>query len=163
MLAESEAQKENSAATMTYEINGNTVTTTVTDPDSQDPNAYQLGCSKTLYPGTNIPIYSLGFLSTTGDMGFNFYTDSLTVGHYALTGSYGDIFVLDYYNTAEFVHDLSDSISFNITSFSQGHISGNFSGRLTPMITSGYPNNTYGSPGSVLITNGSFKNVPVFY
>jgi len=25
------------------------------------------------------------------------------------------------------------------------------------------PNNTYGSPGSVLITKGSFKDVPVFY
>ena len=161
MLADSEAQV--GVATMSYEVNGNTITTSVKDPDSQSPTAYQLGCSKTLYYGTTIPIYSLDFLSTSGDMGFIFYSDSLSVGHYALNGSYGDTFVLNYYNTAEFVHDLSDSISFNITSYSHGHISGNFSGRLTPMITAGNPNNTYGAPGSVLITNGSFKNVPVFY
>ena len=148
---------------MTYMINGNTVTTSVNDPDSQSPNAYQLGCSKTFYPGTNSTIYTLDFLSTSGDMGFIFGTDSLTVGHYSYTGIYGDMFVSDYNNTAEFVHDPMDSISFNITSYSHGHISGNFSGRLTPMITAGNPNNIYGSPGSVLITNGSFKNVPVFY
>ena len=150
-------------ATMTYVINGNTVTTSVNDPDSQSPNAYQLGCSKILYPGTTNPLYNLDCLSTSGEMTFTFGTDSLTVGHYSYTGVYGDIFVLDYNNTDEFVHDPSDSISFNITSYSQGHISGNFSGKLTPMITAGNPNNVYGSPGSVLITKGSFKDVPVFY
>lgn len=31
------------------------------------------------------------------------------------------------------------------------------------MVTAGYPFNTYGAPGSVLITNGNFKDVPVFY
>jgi len=96
-------------------------------------------------------------------MAYIFFTDSLALGNYAYTGIYGDMFVLSYNGTDEFVHDLSDSISFNITSYSQGNISGNFSGRLTPMITAGNPNITYGSPGSVLITKGSFKDVPVFY
>jgi hypothetical protein len=54
-------------------------------------------------------------------------------------------------------------MSFNITSYSKGHISGNFSGILTPMIMAGNPNNTYGPSGSVSITKGSFKDVPVFY
>jgi hypothetical protein len=150
-------------ATMTYVINGNTVTTSVNDPDNQMPTGYQLGCSKTLYPGTNNSIYSLDCLSASGELAFTFGTDSLTVGNYSYTGIYGDMFVLSYNGTDEFVHDLSDSISFNITSYSKGHISGNFSGRLTPMITAGNPNNIYGSPGSVLITKGSFKDVPVFY
>ena len=96
-------------------------------------------------------------------MTFTFGTDSLTVGNYDYDGIYGDLFVLSYNGEDEFVHDPSDFISFNITSYSQGHISGNFSARLTPMITAGYPNNVYGPPGSVLVTNGSFKNVPVFY
>jgi hypothetical protein len=150
-------------ATMTYSVNGNTVTTTVNDPDSQSPTIYQLGCSKTVYPGTNSTVYSLDCLSTSGEMTNTFFTDSLAVGNYSYTGIYGDMFVLSYNGTDEFVHDPADSISFNITSYSNGHISGNFSGRLTPMIAAGNPNNTYGTPGSVLITKGSFKDVPVFY
>ncbi len=52
-------------------------------------------------------------------------------------------------------------MSFTITSYSNGHISGNFSGVLTPLADAN--NNVFGDPGSVIITNGSFKNVPVFY
>jgi hypothetical protein len=150
-------------ATMTYAVNGNTVTITVNDPDSQIPTSYQLGCSKTVYPGTNSTVYSLDCISSSGEMTYTFFTDSLAVGNYTYTGTYGDMFVLGYNGTDEFVHDLADSISFNVTSYSKGHISGNFSGRLTPMIMAGNPNNTYGPPGSVLITKGSFKDVPVFY
>ena len=149
-------------ATMTYLVNGNTVTTSVNDPDSQSPNSYQLGCSKTPV-GANGIVYSLDCLSNTGELAFTFITDSLTVGNYSYTGIYGDLYVALYNGTNEFLHVPTDSISFNITSYSQGHISGNFSGRLTPMISAGNPNNTYGAPGSVLITKGSFKDVPVFY
>lgn len=164
MLADSQAQNEKSAATMTYEINGNTVTTTVTDPDNQSPNAFQLGVSKIYYPGASAPLYNIDCISTSGEMTFTFGTDSLSAGHYYYLGTWGvDLFVTGYNGTDEYVHDPQDSISFNITSYSQGHINGNFSGRLTPMITAGNPNNVYGAPGSVLITNGSFKNVPVFY
>jgi hypothetical protein len=167
-IADAMMDKQNSAnsagaATMTYVINGNTVTVSVNDPDSQSPTAYQLGCSKTTDPGTNSIYYGLDCVSASGEMGFAFGTDSLTVGNYTYTGFYGDLFVTSYNGMDAFLHDPSDSISFQITSYSQGHISGNFSGRLSPMVTSGYPNNTYGSPGSVLITAGSFKNVPVFY
>ena len=150
-------------ATMTYAVNGNLVTNTVNNPDSQSPTSYLLGCSKTVYPGTNSMVYSLDCLSTSGEMTNTFFTDSLAVGNYTYTGTYGDMFVLSYNGTDEFVHDPADSISFNVTSYSNGHISGNFSGRLTPMIMAGNPNNTYGTPGSVLITKGSFIDVPVFY
>jgi hypothetical protein len=71
--------------------------------------------------------------------------------------------MLSFNGTNEYVHVPSDSMSFNITSYKDGRISGNFSGQLTPMVVAGYPNNTYGAPGSVLVTNGSFQNVPVFY
>lgn len=33
---------------------------------------------------------------------------------------------MKFYKTAEFVHDPLDNVSFNVTSCSQGHISGNF-------------------------------------
>jgi hypothetical protein len=163
MMDKQNSEGSSGVATMTYVINGNTVTTSVNDPDSQSPTGYQLGCSKTTNPGTNSIVYSLDCISASGEMAFTFGTDSLTIGNYAYTGIYGDMFVTSYNGEDEFVHDLSDSISFQITSYSQGHISGNFSGRLTPMITAGNPTNTYGSPGSVLVTGGSFKNVPVFY
>jgi hypothetical protein len=152
-----------SVATMTYAVNGNKVATSVNNPDGQMPAGYQLGCSKTLYPGTNSTVYSLDCVSTTGEMGFTFFTDSLSVGNYIYKSIYGDMFVLSYNGADEFVHAPADSISFNITSYTKGHISGTFSGRLTPMVTAGYPNNIYGTSGSALVTNGSFKDVPIFY
>ena len=120
-------------ATLSYKINGNAVNISVNDAESQNPNYYTLGCTKSAG-------YSLDALSSSGEFTFTFYTDSLTIGNYKYTG-----------------------MSFNVTSYKNGLISGNFSGQLTPMISAGNPNNTYGVPGSVLITNGSFLNVPVFY
>jgi hypothetical protein len=54
-------------------------------------------------------------------------------------------------------------MDFNITSYKDGRISGNFSGQLSPLVYQGYYANTYGTFGSVLIKNGSFNNVPVIY
>ena len=143
-------------ATLSYEVNGDAVNISVNDADNQDRNYYTLGCSKS---GN----YVLEALSSSGELAFVFYTDSLTTGNYIYTGVYGDFFMLSYNGTNEYVHVPSDSMSFNITSYKDGHISGNFSGQLTPLITASNINNIYGTSGSVLITNGSFQNVPVFY
>ncbi len=143
-------------ATLSYNINGNAVNISVNDAESQDPNNYTLGCTKSTG-------YSLDGLSSSGEITFTFYTDSLTIGNYTYTGNYGDMFFVSYNGQNEYAHVSSDSMSFNVTSYKNGLISGNFSGQLTPMISAGIPNNTYGVPGSVLITNGSFQNVPVFY
>jgi hypothetical protein len=143
-------------ATLSYEVNGDAVNISVNDANNQDPGVYTLGCSKS---GN----YALDALSSSGELAFVFYTDSLTTGNYIYTGVYGDFFMLSFNGTNEYVHVPSDSMSFNITSYKDGRISGNFSGQLTPMVVAGYPNNTYGAPGSVLVTNGSFQNVPVFY
>ncbi len=143
-------------ATFSYKHNGNEVKLSVADADNQSTYPYYtLGCSKA--PG----YYNLSAISDAGETTFSFYTDSLAVGNYKYSGTYGDMFFIDYYNTPEYVHAASDSMSFNITSYNNGHISGNFSGLLTPLLDAN--NNTYGTPGSVLITNGSFENVPVFY
>ncbi len=158
MLASKNSGKQSSTtATLSYKINGNAVNISVDDADNQNLNLYTLGCSK------DAGYYVLQGLSSSGETTFVFYTDSLTVGNYKYIGTYGDMFFISYNGTNEYVHAASDSMSFNITSYNNGHISGNFSGQLTPMITAGYPNNTYGALGSVLITNGSFQNVPVFY
>jgi len=143
-------------ATMSYKINGNAVNISVSNAENQNPNYYTLGCTKSTG-------YNLDGLSSSGEITFTFYTDSLTIGNYKYTGIYGDMFFVSYNGQDEFAHVPSDSMSFNITSYKNGLISGNFSGQLTPMISAGNPTNTYGVAGSELITNGSFQNVPVFY
>jgi len=144
-------------ATLSYNIKGAVVTMSVNDADNQNPNYFTLGCGK--YQG----YYGLDGLSDAGEMSFEFYTDSLTTGRYVYPGSYGDMYFSTFNGEAEYVHAPTDSLSFTITSYSNGHISGYFSGALTPLVSASTLNNIYGDPGSVLITNGSFKNVPVFY
>jgi len=145
-------------ATLSYEINGNAVNISVEDADYQSSNPYP-----TLYCSKDPGYYNLSGVSSTGEITFSFYTDSLTVRNYKYTGANGEIFFTDYNNNDAFIYAPSDSMSFNVTSYNNGHISGNFSGVLTPMITAGNPYNTYGTPSSVLITKGSFKNIPAFY
>ena len=146
---------ESSAATLSCEINGNQVKISVSDADNQTPGYYTLACTKSGF-------YVLQAVGAGGEFTFSFYTDSLTTGNYKYTGNFGDIFITDFNNSPSFVHDFNDSMSFNITSYTNGHISGNFSGQLTPLISPGTPD-IWGTAGSVLITNGSFENVPVFY
>lgn len=154
--------KENSGgqgdvtATLSYKISGNAVNLTVPDAESQDPNSYTLGCTK--FGG-----YIFDAETSTGEFTYNFFSDSLTVGHYSYFGSYGDMFFIDYNGQDEYAHYATDSMSFNVTSYKNGLISGNFSGQLSPLVSASTINNIYGAPGSILITDGSFQNVPVFY
>lgn len=158
MLASQDSGGQGGAtATLSFKINGNAVNISVSDAASQDPNSYTLGCTK------SVGYYSLDGLSTSGEITFAFYTDSLTIGNYKYTGNYGDMYFISYNGQDEYAHVATDSMSFNVTSYRNGLISGNFSGQLTPLISASTINNTYGTPGSTLITNGSFQNVPVFY
>ena len=143
------------AGTLSYELNGNPVKISVAG--NQNLNSYKLRCEK------SVGFYVLAGLGSSGETTFLFFTDSLTTGKYTYTGSYGDMFFISYNGQNEYAHHASDSLSFTITSYDKGHISGSFSGKLTPMITAGNPYNTYGARSSVIITNGSFQNVPVFY
>lgn len=143
-----------STATLSYEFNGESVKLSVPDADNQMPGNYRLVCTKDYF-------YSLEAV-VGGEFTFTFYKDSLTTGNYTYTSSFGDMFITDYKNRPSFVHYPGDNMNFNITSYTNGHISGNFSGKLTPLISAGTPD-IWGDAGSVLITNGSFENVPVFY
>ena len=42
-------------------------------------------------------------------MAYTFFTDSLAPGNYSYSGIYGDMFILGYNGTDEFVQDPSDS------------------------------------------------------
>jgi hypothetical protein len=157
MLNSKRSSTGGGTASLSYELNGHPVQITVADAGNQDPIFYTLGCSK------SAGLYSLSGLSSSGETTFYFYTDSLTTIKYTYTGSYGDMYFISYNGEDEYAHAASDNLSFTITSYNKGHISGNFSGQLTPLIAAGTFNNIYGTPGSVMITNGSFQNVPVFY
>ncbi|MGN6531575.1 MAG: hypothetical protein ACTHK0_07465 [Ginsengibacter sp.] len=157
MLASTNAEKQGSTATLSYEVNGSAVSVSVNDATNWNGSYHILSCEKN--PG----YYALGSVSNSGEFVFVVYTDSLKTGNYKHTSSFGEMFFVSYYGTDAYVQSPSDSMSLHITSYNNGRVSGNFSGVLTPMISAGNPANVYGTPGSISITNGSFKNVPVIY
>jgi hypothetical protein len=145
----------NVTATISYKVNGNPVSLTVADANSQDSLYYTLGCIK--QPGGS---YLLDALTNTGEFTFYFLTDTLKPGNYYINGHL-DLFIMEYNGTNGYLYAATDSIGFTITSNNKGHINGTFSGRLSPLLDAN--NNTYGTPGSVVITDGSFQNIPVLY
>ena len=138
-------------ATLSYEINGTQVNISVEDADRQIPGNRRLYCQKSNG-------YILEGVGSAGDFVFTFFTDSMKVGNYKYVGSFGPMYVTTFQGRPQYVYAASDNMNFNVTSFKDGHISGNFSGQLTPWTNPGY-----GTLGSVVIKNGSFTNVPVFY
>jgi hypothetical protein len=148
-------QKNGSTANLSYKVNGTPVSINVQNADQQDRNNFTLACLKTNY-------YSLYAAGNVGEFAFSFFMDSLTIGHYLYHGNFGNTFIISNNGRNAFVYVPSDSLSFNVTSYDKGHISGNFTGVLTPLESSGIVD-VYGVPSSVHITEGSFKNVPVFY
>lgn len=138
-------------ATLSYEINGNPVNISVEDADRQIPGNRKLSCEK----GNG---YVLSGVGSFGDFVFTFFTDSIKVGNYRYSGSFGPMYTTTFQGRPQYVYGASDHMNFNVTSSKEGHISGNFSGQLTPWTNPGY-----GTIGSVVIKNGSFTNVPIFY
>lgn len=157
MLASKSGGKGRVTATMSYKISGNPVSISVSDADNQPPDSYpHLYCRK------NQSYYTFEAVGSTGEITFTFLTDSLTVGRYPYAISMYDTFVTEYNGVNEYVYAPSDSITVNVTSFTKGHLSGDFSAVLTPLIMPGNVD-VFGVPSSVPITNGSFKDVPVLY
>ena len=144
----------NVTATLSFKINGNAVSISVPDALSQNPNLYTLGCTKA-------GGYVLDGNSTWGEITYNFNTDSLTPGNYQWNGSYGDMYFIDYNNQAEYVHAATDVMIYTVTTYRNGLIGGTFSGQLSPLLDAN--SNTFGTAGSVVVTDGVFQNVPVFY
>ena len=143
-------------ATMSYEINGNPVTIKVEDAQQQVSGSRTLVCEKS-------NIYFLSGISNSGELVLTIFTDSLKLENYQYLGSYGALYVTTFQGTPQYVYGPTDHLTINITTYQNGYISGSFSGRITPAVIPGFPNNVYGDLGSVVITNGIFKNVPVIY
>jgi hypothetical protein len=140
-------------ATLSYVINGTSVTISVDDANNQGPGVHTLECVKTNGYG-----YMLSAVGSSGEFVFTFLTDSLKVGTYNYPPLWGPTYVTDFQGTPQYVYSATDTMNFNVTLYKDGHISGTFSGLLTPGI-----NNSYGLSSSVSITNGSFSNIPIIY
>lgn len=157
MLSDKHRNTGGVTAMLSYEIKGIPVQISVPDAGSQNPLYATLSCIK--YPG----FYSLSGLSSTGEITFTFYTDTLTLGNYTYNGSYGEEFFMSFYNENQYTVITTDYLTFSVTSYENGCISGSFSGQLTPMINNGNNGFIHGDYGSTKITNGVFQNIPVFY
>ena len=138
-------------ATLSYEINGEPVSITVDDADHQGTGIHTLECVKSNG-------YILSAVGSSGELVFTFLTDSLEVGSYNYPAAWGQTYVTDFQGTPQYVYNPSDNMNFFVSQYKDGHINGTFSGQLTPM-----PNNMPGDPGSVLIKNGLFNNIPIVY
>ena len=143
-------------ATLKYEINGAPVTVSVKNAANQPIGSRTLYCEK-----------AGGYILSGGTgpeaLIFTFYTDSLKPGNYEYISSYGRSYVTTFEGRAQYVYGPTDHMRFTVTSHKDGRISGTFSGQLTPVIRTGAINDEYGTFGSVVIRNGSFKDVPVYY
>jgi hypothetical protein len=137
-------------ATLSYEVNGTSVAVTVDDADHQPDYSRRLYCQKT-------SAYYVEAITDYGEFTFYLFTDSLKVGSYSYPSLSGGLFIADYPGP-NFVYYATDYMNINVTSYENGHISGNFSGLLTPK-----PNDIWGVASSTSVTNGSFSNVPVIY
>ena len=151
MLGRTVQQADKVNASLSYEINGTPVKVTVEDADNQPPGFRRLYCEKS---GS----YNFNALVTGGEFVYTFFTDSLKVGNYQYPIGSGGIYVTDFQGKAEYVYSPTDYLNFTITTYKDGHISGNFAGQLTPGDGIGF-----GAASSVVIKNGSFTNVPIFY
>lgn len=155
-IPEAIANKKNGPkvpASFSFKVNGVTRSYSLEDV-RKDSYPYYFSCRKSANS------YNLFGLVDAGKACFYIYTDSLSVGNYSyptVTG-WADSGYLPFE-----IYAPTDRISINISSHNNGYISGNFTALLTPVTYAGRIPYTYGTPSSITITEGSFKNVPVFY
>lgn len=92
-------------------------------------------------------------------------TDSLLTTSYHFDSTYNDahsgsfLVTLQASGKKSMLYFDGDYLDVNISSYSKAHISGTFNGKLTP-VNGGLD---YNSKGSVIITEGKLKNIPVIY
>jgi hypothetical protein len=150
-------------ATFQYKVNGNLVIIkNISVADSE----------YILFKKTRWGTYSIGgYKGASTEMRFGIVSDSLTIGKYiydsasasAITtwGYPSNINVIVFYNgQLSALAYLGDSVIINVTAYSNGYASGDFTAKLTPAGTAAFD---YSKRGTTLITEGLFKNIPWAY
>jgi hypothetical protein len=93
---------------------------------------------------------------------FSVLTDSLKTISYHYDSSainVGAVYSIVYDGQNSSVLKKNDYFDISITDYSNGHVSGTFTAKLTPINSSG----TTGTPSSITITEGKLNNVQVIY
>src|SRR4051794_12662022 len=102
MLKAEEQRLGGSEISTSYQVNGALVQTTVNDANNNSWGYHRLSCEKATYSvnnNGNYYCYVLSLVSTSGELSFLFYTDSLQTKNYVYLGSYGTEHFLYYNNT----------------------------------------------------------------
>jgi hypothetical protein len=150
--------------TFQYKVNGNLVTIkNISIADAE----YTIFFKQ--LSGTAIPHSRYMFNGQNGVNNvwvFGIISDSLTVGNYildttAITG--GLITTMTYNGAQSAIYYSGDKMEINITHYSDGYISGNFTAKMTPFIIDNNGLVDYSKRGTTLITEGEFKNVKCIY
>ncbi len=118
----------------------------------------------------SLMVYMLRAKSSNDSLELRIYTDSLTTKNYlydaVTTNSLGYYpLSLSHNGQVSTVIFEGDYLNITITSYANGFISGKFDGKLTPYRT-GSTSGAVAFPdeqGTVVITEGQFKNIPCFY
>ncbi|MCC7401389.1 MAG: hypothetical protein IT214_07880 [Chitinophagaceae bacterium] len=151
--------------TFQYKVNGTPVTIRNVDVTSLEYVFFAKQLQGTAIPhtrymlnaqkGANI-VWLLG-IETDSLLLKNYRYDSVSLGSPWLYGS-------EIYNGIQSgVFFNGDYFSINITSYSNGLISGNFTGKLTPFGSLGSGGPDYSLRGTTIITEGQFKNIKCIY
>lgn len=141
-----------------YKMNGNLVTIKNTDTE----NADHILCTKQTQLNVYTPTMYLLSAVNDGSNSFDFaiVSDSLLVGNNNIVDA-----DLKYNGQLSQFGDVSiDSLNVNITSYSKGLISGNFSGQLS-LLPNPIPTGPidWSSLPKTTITEGEFKNIKCIY
>lgn len=140
-----------------YKVNGSLVTIK-SIPGGAGPNFI-----KRVQGGPLLQTYYLlnAYQDADNQVSFAIVSDSLHVGNYTYDSTYGTYLADVTYNghiSKQFYQ--GDYININITFYSNGYISGDFTAKLSPF-ENGLMD--YSKRGTTLITEGIFKNIPCFY
>jgi len=150
--------------TLQYKVNGNLVTIkNISIADAEYTVFFKQ------LQGTGIPHTRYMFNGQKGANNiwvFGIESDSLTLGNYTYDSTYlypsAIVTTMTYNGQQSALFYGGDVMSINITSYSNGFISGNFTAKFTPFpIIIGVPD--YSTRGTTLITEGEFKNIKCIY
>ncbi len=146
------------SGTFQYKVNGNLVSINNVSIDAGEYVAFAKQLQGTVLAHTRY-LFN-GQKGVNNIWIFAIQTDSLTTTSYSLDSTNAGIITTMTFNAQQSaLFYSSDYMNINITSYTNGLISGNFSAKFTPL-TGGLK---YENRGTTIITDGVFKNIKCIY
>jgi len=142
-----------------YKVNGNLFII----QDSSTSNVEHVMIAKQMQ-GTAFPRYIFsGRKEPYNFLGFGIESDSLAIRNYTYDSTsylYRQTNWVLYNGSQSMLYYAGDNLTINITSYSNGFISGDFTAKFTPSDGTRFD---YSKRGTTLITEGKFKNIKCVY